>query len=156
MIGQKNAPELTTASVGFADFAVLEECQTSDPAEPADVCSSWQPYIQSNPGKPVFQVEYPASVQPCDVLQDDIENCPQPILCPQGAESAQNFTYYCTSSPNKSNDTGFSLVMKQDGNACGLGNWTEYCDKNSPVFANVDNGDNDNGVAKRWDARLLL
>lgn len=147
MIGQKNAPELTNASVAFADFAVLEECLTSEHEdEPQDVCDSWQPYVQSTPGKPVFQVEYPISVQPCDVREDDIANCDMPILCPQHAASPENFTFYCTRNPPgppKSNDTGFSLIMKQDGSTCGLGNWTEYCDKNEPVFVHILTGDGD-------------
>jgi hypothetical protein len=160
-IGQKNAPELTRDSVSFADFAVLEECLTSEHEdEPLDVCDSWQPYVQSKPGKPVFQVEYPVSVQPCDVLQDDAANCPQPILCPQGPESQQNFTYYCTNDstggPPKTNDTGFSLIMKQDGSACGLGNWTEYCDVNSPIYVHVITGDEpeeqEPPMKRRWMA----
>jgi hypothetical protein len=153
MVGQKNAPELTADSVGFADFAVLEECLTSehDEDEPQDLCDSWQPYIQAQPvGKPVFQVEYPRSVQPCDVLEDDVANCAMPILCPQSAMSVENFTWYCTDTPPppgppKSNDTGFSLIMKQDGSACGLGNWTEYCDKNEVVFVHVLNQDEGDG-----------
>lgn len=149
MIGQKNAPEMTAGSVGFADFAVLEECLTSEHKdEPQDVCDSWQPYIQSKPAKPVFQIEYPWSIQPCDVTHENISDCTLPILCSPHPMTAENFTFYCTPDPPgppKSNDTGFSLIMKQDGDTCGLGNWTEYCDENKVIFAPVLTGDEETG-----------
>lgn len=55
-IAQKNAPGLAADLVTRADFAVVEQCFEQD------ACWSWQPYLDA--GKPVLDVEYPASEPP--------------------------------------------------------------------------------------------
>lgn len=149
MVGQKNAPELSQAAVEFLDFAVLEQCL--DPEEPVDKCDSWQVYVQHKPAKPVFQIEYPRSVQPCDSQEAPSTCVPDaPIICPQGPVTDQNFTYYCHNNPANNNDSNFSKIIKQDGGACGLGNYTMYCDKNSPLFVHMDEDEGPELVKRVW------
>jgi hypothetical protein len=120
LIGQKNAPELTGIASVKCDFAVLEQCFQNGN------CSTWQPYIAKN--KPVFQIEYPPSVAP-----KNLDKGP----CPSSAASKADYDTYCPkiiTNPGN-NNTGFSTILKQDGGACGLGNWTTYCDgSNKPIF----------------------
>ena len=55
-VGQKNAPELVPELVGFADFAVVEECFEQG------FCDDFAPYIEAS--KAVLAVEYPQNWSP--------------------------------------------------------------------------------------------
>ncbi|KAK1968884.1 endo alpha-1,4 polygalactosaminidase precursor [Colletotrichum sublineola] len=106
LLGQKNAPAIAPELSSVVDFAVLETClgtRASDEVEP--FCADFRPYIEA--GKPVFQIEYPMSVQ------DDAEI------------DQADYEYFCV---DKNGNEGFSEVLKHAseqvdgwGQFCGLG-----------------------------------
>ncbi|KAF7526680.1 hypothetical protein G7054_g10691 [Neopestalotiopsis clavispora] len=113
LIGQKNAPELLDFVAsdgtrrgllrdGITDFAVTESC--SGKKGEAPWCQVMAGYVQSN--KPVFQIEYPSEWDgTCapTALADTIKYC------------------------NATGATGFSTILKLDGDECGLDGYTQYC-----------------------------
>ncbi|KAH6660102.1 glycoside hydrolase superfamily [Truncatella angustata] len=110
LLGQKNAGELTEGLLagGITDFAVLESCLEYD------FCTDFEEaYAQQ--GKPVLQIEYPASVQ---ASTDDDDT-----VCPVSPASDADYESVCGSPFG-----GFSTVIKQDGGACGLNGFVQYCD----------------------------
>ena len=107
LVGQKNAPDLVPAVVDHLDFAVLESCLRDD------FCGEYQPYIAKN--KPVFQIEYPPSVEKTGNLSN-----------------ADN-QFFCTREDDS--DDGFSKVLKWS--TAQVDGWGQYCGKASwttPTF----------------------
>ncbi len=106
LLGQKNAPEITNRLVATLDFAVLEECLQggvgSGYGASASFCDRFQPYIAA--GKPVFQIEYPASAR-------------------SGTVSGKDYAAFC--SATKGND-GFSKILKVASDQ--VDGWSQYCD----------------------------
>lgn len=99
-IGQKNAPDLAPDLVKVLDFAVLESCMEWE------FCGEFQPYISA--GKPVYQIEYPAS----------IEN--------EGKLSDADRQRFCE---RQANDDGFSKILKRASET--LDGWGQYCGEES-------------------------
>ncbi|KAI0136650.1 glycoside hydrolase superfamily [Xylariales sp. AK1849] len=110
VLGQKNAAELTAGLLknNITDFAVLEDCLEDS------FCDVFETNYAEN-GKAVLQIEYPKSVQPTSDGDD--------VVCPSVNASDADYKTVC-GSPIK----GFSTVIKQDGNGCGLNGFVEYCD----------------------------
>jgi hypothetical protein len=97
LVGQKNAPDLVPAVVQSLDFAVLESCRRDD------FCDEFQPYIAG--GKPVFQIEYPPSVEETGELSD-----------------ADN-QFFCLREDDSDDD--FSKVLKWS--TAQVDGWGQYC-----------------------------
>ncbi|KAK9418185.1 putative Glycoside hydrolase superfamily [Seiridium unicorne] len=115
LLGQKNAGELTADLLagGITDFAVLESCLEYGFC--ADFASTY-----GEQGKAVLQIEYPASVQATTDNDDTV--------CPTEPASDADYETVCGSIFH-----GFSTVIKQDGGACGLNGFAQYCDGASVV-----------------------
>ena len=100
LVGQKNAPEIVELVVSDLDFAVLESCRTWS------FCEDFQTYIDA--GKPVFQIEYPPSVEETGSLSEEDEK------------------FYCDEPEEEHGDGGFSKVLKFA--SAQLDGWTQLCD----------------------------
>ncbi|ETS74139.1 hypothetical protein PFICI_14005 [Pestalotiopsis fici W106-1] len=113
LIGQKNAPELLDLSTfdgtsrgllkdGITDFAVTESCSGKNGEAPW--CELMSVYVEAN--KPVLQIEYPSEWD---------GTCTPTAL--------SNTANYC----NLEGASGFSTILKLDGDDCGLDGYTQYC-----------------------------
>ncbi|KAK3985219.1 glycoside hydrolase superfamily [Cladorrhinum sp. PSN332] len=109
LIGQKNAPELTSDVSSVLDFAVLENCSgRNEPDTTTPFCNTFQaPYVGA--GKPVSNIEYPPSIKTngCSKVGDD------------------DYKGTCGSLADKG---GFSTVLKIKGGGSELDGCTQYCD----------------------------
>lgn len=138
MVGQKNAVEITQHVHAFMDFAISENCVGSPNAgsnrgSTSAFCSDFQQYYTNN-GKPVFDIEYPASLTTGGSRKrrrdtSDIEA--SQAGCSTGA-SEVDLGYYCASSGG--NSTGISRILKLDNNEFGLNGCTQYCAEDSSFF----------------------
>ncbi|KAK8002624.1 hypothetical protein PG989_002343 [Apiospora arundinis] len=115
LLGQKNAAELLKLDDGtdrgllkdgLVDFAVTESCAVPGSGNGNAWCNSVKSFVQG--GKPVFQIEYPSQWG---------NNCSPSAL---GKDALAPYCAY--------NTTGFSPIMKLDGQECGLDGVTQYCD----------------------------
>lgn len=101
LVGQKNAPEIAPLVDSTLDFAVLESCRGT-PDDDYAFCGDFQSYVAAD--KPVFQIEYPPSVEDT------------------GSISSTDETYYCI---EEDQDEGFSKVIKWA--SAQLDGWGAYC-----------------------------
>lgn len=146
MIGQKNAVEITAAVHGFMDFAISENCvgsqNTGSNLGSTDAfCDTFrQAYVDS--GKPVFDIEYPASLSSTGESsnskkrrgvrsrrgllagRDSYDVAASDTGCSAGT-SASDMSYYCAM--NAGNSTGISRILKLDNDDYGLNGCTQYC-----------------------------
>lgn len=156
MIGQKNAVELTPAVHGFMDFAISENCVGSENAgsnlgSSDAFCDAFrQAYVDA--GKPVFDIEYPASLSDTGDSnsskkkrrspssrsrssrarngmqglegRDKYDNDAEEEGCSPGV-SAADMSYYCAMTAG--NSTGISRILKLDNDDFGLNGCTQYC-----------------------------
>jgi hypothetical protein len=99
LVGQKNAPAIASSLVSVLDFAVLESCREWS------FCGDFQPYIQA--GKPVFQIEYPPSLEET------------------GSVSDEDMKLFCEEPTDKHGDEGFSRILKWA--SAQLDGWGQYC-----------------------------
>lgn len=99
LIGQKNAPEIASSLSSILDFAVLESCRQWE------FCDQFQSYIDA--GKPVFQIEYPPSIEET------------------GSLSKEDNKFYCQESTEQHGDEGFSKILKTASEQ--LDGWGQYC-----------------------------
>lgn len=99
LVGQKNAPDIASTLSSVLDFAVLESCREWD------FCGDFQSYIEA--GKPVFQIEYPKSVEE------------------EGSLSDEDKKFFCEESTTKHGDEGFSKILKFASEQ--LDGWGQYC-----------------------------
>ncbi|RYP68789.1 hypothetical protein DL769_005432 [Monosporascus sp. CRB-8-3] len=107
LFGQKNAQNMVSDLVGTLDFAVLEDCITEE------FCSAFNPYVNSNPPKPVVDIEYPTSLL----------SATSPWECNPSGINDPDRELVCNGQANKV-PAGFSEVLKLDSlNSC-----TQYCD----------------------------
>ncbi|KAK4163876.1 glycoside hydrolase superfamily [Cladorrhinum sp. PSN259] len=112
LIGQKNAPELTTDVASSLDFAVLENCSGRNEPNTTPFCRTFQtPYIVAE--KPVFNIEYPPS------LSEGSSGCRD-----TGVTDAD----YQGTCGNTTDKGGFSTVLKIKGGDRELNGCTQYCD----------------------------
>ncbi|KAK5655872.1 hypothetical protein OQA88_5411 [Cercophora sp. LCS_1] len=116
LIGQKNAAPLAEQLVGDLDFAVLEDCKglNEDPEDDPNFCQEFQRYVNANPPKPVFSIEYPPTL-----------GNPATGACNASGANQQNYTASCTPRPETQ---GFSTVLKIQGDQGELNGCTQYCD----------------------------
>ncbi|RYO78163.1 hypothetical protein DL766_009089 [Monosporascus sp. MC13-8B] len=111
LFGQKNAQDMVPDLVGALDFAVLENCIRED------FCSEFSPYVNSNPPKPVVDIEYPVS----------LESPTSPWGCHLSGIDTADRGRFCNNQANGV-PAGFSEVLKLDFDDYGLNNCTQYCD----------------------------
>ncbi|KUI72431.1 hypothetical protein VM1G_07610 [Cytospora mali] len=133
MIGQKNAVEITDRIHDFMDFAISENCigtpnSGSNHGADDEFCTTFQQYYVDN-GKPVFDIEYPASLASNDKRRrDSSDNSASQEGCSARASKSDVETYCATSSGN---NTGISRVLKLDDDDYGLDGCTQYCSEGS-------------------------
>lgn len=138
MIGQKNAVEITGRVHGFMDFAISENCvgtpsAGSNRGAADEFCSTFQQYYVDN-GKPVFDIEYAASLVKSSSSdakrrrRDSSDNSASYEGCSAGASDSDIKTYCATASGNS---TGISRILKLDDDDYGLNGCTQYCDEAS-------------------------
>lgn len=129
MIGQKNAVEITPRIHSFMDFAISENCVGSsrvgsNRGDESEFCSTFQQYY-TNSGKPVFDIEYPASLAASSTQRRDASNIDASQAgCSSGATQSDIETYCSVSGGNS---TGISRILKLDNNLFGLNGCTQYC-----------------------------
>jgi hypothetical protein len=113
LIGQKNAPDIVEQLIDVFDFAVLEDCKTLNDDEDGDwtFCQQFQAYIAE--GKPVFSIEYPST------LGDTVTGA-----CNPGGVSPEQYDASCD---NTAGNSGFSTVLKIQGDVGELNGCTQYC-----------------------------
>lgn len=129
MIGQKNAVELTDRIHSFMDFAISENCIGSENVgsnrgNMDEFCSNFQEYYAQN-GKPVFDIEYPASLasgESSKRRRDASDIALSQVGCSSGT-SDSDLEYFCPSN----NSTGISRILKLDNDDFGLNGCTQYC-----------------------------
>ena len=136
MIGQKNAVEITDRVHDFMDFAISENCvgtptPGSNRGAEDEFCSTLQQYYVNN-GKPVFDIEYPASLASSgssdERRRDDSDNSASDEGCSAHASDIDVETYCATKTGNS---TGISRILKLDDDEYGLNGCTQYCDESS-------------------------
>lgn len=129
MIGQKNAVELTDRIHSFMDFAISENCIGSENVgsnrgNTDEFCSNFQEYYVSN-GKPVFDIEYPASLASgggTERRRDASDIAVSEAGCNVGA-STSDVEYFCPFNQSR----GISRILKLDNDEFGLNGCTQYC-----------------------------
>jgi hypothetical protein len=97
LVGQKNAPDLIGSVVDALDFAVLESCLRDS------FCGDYQAYIAQ--GKPVFQIEYPPSLEKT------------------GSLSAEDNQFFCQR--QNQGDDNFGKILKWS--TAQVDGWGQYC-----------------------------
>lgn len=151
MIGQKNAVELTDRIHTIMDFAISENCIGSDNVgsnrgSTDEFCSVFQAYYTEN-DKPVFDIEYPASLiaggsssstrrrrwaRSTTGRRDTADITAAETGCSAGT-STEDLAYYCaaaaaaSATTNTTTTKGISRILKLDDDDYGLNGCTQYC-----------------------------
>lgn len=134
MIGQKNAVEITEHIHSFMDFAISENCigsqnVGSNRGATDEFCSVFQEFYTNN-GKPVFDIEYPASLASSGGSKrrrDASDVAVSQAGCSTGTSDDDVDTYCRTN-----NSTGISRILKLDNDEFGLNGCTQYCSEATP------------------------
>lgn len=129
MIGQKNAVEITERIHSFMDFAISENCIGSENVgsnrgNTDEFCTNFEEYYVNN-GKPVFDIEYPASLasgESSKRRRDASDIAVSQTGCSAGT-SDSDVEYFCLAN----NNTGISRILKLDNDEFGLNGCTQYC-----------------------------
>lgn len=160
MIGQKNAVEITESIHTFMDFAISENCVGSsnvgsNRGSEDEFCTNFQDLYVNN-GKPVFDIEYPASLsstgessatsedkkrrrrralglglrtrraRAARARRDSLDIAAADVGCSAGADGT-DMEFYC--SVGEGNSTGISRILKLDNDEFGLNGCTQYCEQ---------------------------
>lgn len=131
MIGQKNAVELTERIHLFMDFAISENCigsqnVGSNRGSTDAFCSNFQEYYANN-DKPVFDIEYPASLASggSTKRRRDASDVALSQAGCSATTSASDLQYFCPTDGD--NSAGISRILKLDNDEFGLNGCTQYC-----------------------------